>query len=107
MSEHCVAFCTCPSEDVARDLSSALVGENLVACVNILPGLTSVFQWQGRVETEQEVLMVIKTARDRSEALASRIAELHPYDVPEVVVLPIESGLPAYLDWIVQETRSQ
>ena len=107
MTEHCVAFCTCPSEDVARDLASALVGENLVACVNILPGLTSVFQWQGRVETEGETLMIIKTARDRSEALASRIAELHPYEVPEVIVLPIESGLPAYLDWIVQETRSQ
>ncbi len=107
MSENCVVLCTCPNDGVARDIASALVHENLAACVNILPEVTSVFEWKGTVETETEVLLVIKTAADRVERLNQRIPELHPYDVPEVVALPITAGLPAYLQWVSEETRQQ
>lgn len=105
MSEHHVILCTCPDDATARELAGRVVEENLAACVNILPGLTSVYEWQGRVETDPETLIIIKTASDRVAALTDRLATLHPYDVPEVIALPIEAGLPAYLQWLVDETR--
>lgn len=105
MSEHHVILCTCPDDATARDLAGRVVEEKLAACVNILPGLTSVYEWQGRVETDPETLLIIKTAGDRVAALTDRLATLHPYDVPEVIALPIEAGLPAYLQWLVDETR--
>lgn len=105
MSEHHVILCTCPDDATARELAGRMVEEKLAACVNILPGLTSVYEWQGRVETDPETLLIIKTAGDRVAALTDRLAAIHPYDVPEVIALPIEAGLPAYLQWLVDETR--
>ncbi|MDQ2069634.1 divalent-cation tolerance protein CutA [Natronospira bacteriovora] len=107
MSEYRVVFCTCPDTDVAGNLASRLVAEKLAACVNILPGLTSVYEWQGKVESDPEVLLIIKTADDRLPTLIERVEALHPYEVPEVIALPIEAGLPAYLNWINDETRPQ
>ncbi|MEA5446051.1 divalent-cation tolerance protein CutA [Gammaproteobacteria bacterium AB-CW1] len=105
MSEHCVIFCTCPDEDSGRRIAGALVAEKLAACANLIPGLTSIYEWKGKVETDPECLLVIKTAKDRREALIQRIPELHPYEVPEVIALPIEAGLNSYLDWLSAETR--
>lgn len=105
MSEHHVILCTCPDDATARELAGRVVEEKLAACVNILPGLTSVYEWQGRVETDPETLLIIKTAGDRVAALTDRLGAIHPYDVPEVIALPIEAGLPAYLQWLVDETR--
>lgn len=107
MTQHCVIFCTCPDRDTADSIADRLVSEKLAACVNILPGLTSVYEWQGKVESDPENLLIIKTAGDRLDALTRRIEALHPYDVPEVIALPIEAGLPAYLSWITDETRPQ
>ena len=107
MTEHRVVFCTCPDQDTAAAIASRLVAEKLAACVNILPGLTSVYEWEGKVETDPESLLIIKTAGDRLGALTRRIETLHPYEVPEVIALPIEDGLPAYLNWITDETRPQ
>jgi len=99
-----IAFCTVDSLDTARSLSQALVGERLAACVNIVPGVTSVYKWQGEVEEASELLLIIKTSPKRVEDLTRRIAELHPYDVPEVISIPVDGGLPSYLDWVLSET---
>lgn len=105
MSEHFVVFCTCPDEATGKRIGSDLVAEKLAACVNVMPGLTSIYEWKGQVETDPECLLVIKTAADRVDSLVSRVPELHPYEVPEVIAVPIAAGLPAYLDWIKEETR--
>jgi periplasmic divalent cation tolerance protein len=102
-----VAFCTCPDADVAESLAEALVEARLAACVNILPGVRSIYQWQGRIERDAEALMLIKTTRARLDALVARIRELHPYDVPEVIAHPITAGHVSYLEWVRQCTRTQ
>jgi len=98
-------LCTCPDADSARRIAQALVGERLAACVNLVPGIGSVYRWQGRVQEDQEVLLVIKTMRARLDALAARVQALHPYELPEVVAVDIAGGLPAYLAWIADQTR--
>ena len=100
----CVALTTCPDEGTARRIASALVDERLAACVNILPDMTSIYRWQGVVETTPECLLLVKTRRECLEALRRRLEELHPYDVPELVALPVEGGSSAYLKWVVEET---
>jgi periplasmic divalent cation tolerance protein len=95
-----LALCTCPDRATADRLASALVDEQLAACVNILPGATSVYRWEGRIERESEALLLIKTVAERFDALQERLALLHPYEVPEIIATPITAGLPAYLSWI-------
>ena len=102
----CVALTTCPDEGTARRIASALVEERLAACVNIVPDLTSVYRWEGAVDTASECLLIVKTRRERLEALRRRLEELHPYDLPELVALPVEGGSSAYLGWVVEETGS-
>jgi periplasmic divalent cation tolerance protein len=82
-----LALVTFPDETVAADIARTLLEERLVACVNLLPGVRSLYRWEGRVEDDAEVLGVLKTARDRVEALTRRVVELHPYDTPEVVAI--------------------
>ena len=100
-----VVFCTCPAE-VAKDLARPLVEERLVACVNIVPGLTSVYRWEGKVCEDNESLLVMKTRAGLMERLSARIVELHPYEVPEVIALPLAAGEgnPAYLSWLLEQT---
>lgn len=102
--ENLVVLCTCPSADVAQTLANTAVERGLAACVNILPGVISVYRWQGVVETTTEHLLVIKTHASVYPALESTLIELHPYQLPEVIALPILRGLPAYMDWIVENT---
>jgi periplasmic divalent cation tolerance protein len=102
----CVALTTCPDEGTARRIASALVDERLAACVNIVPDLTSVYRWEGAVETTPECLLLVKTRRERLEDLRRRLEELHPYDLPELVALSVEWGSSAYLQWVVEETGS-
>lgn len=99
-----VVLVTAPGVDVARDLARALVEAKLAACVNLVPGIRSVYRWEGEVQEDEEVLLVLKTRADRGAALASRIRELHPYDLPEVLELPAVGGSPAYLDWVRAES---
>lgn len=80
--------------------------ERYAACVNLVPGLTSIYQWQGAVQEEPECLLVIKTTAARFEALAERLRSLHPYAVPEIIALPITAGHPAYLNWITESIES-
>lgn len=94
----------CPDEEVANRIALALVEEQLAACVNILPRVQSVYRWQGQIESASEIAVFIKSTAAAYPALEKRIAELHPYDVPEIIALPIEQGLPAYLNWLAGET---
>jgi periplasmic divalent cation tolerance protein len=105
MSEALLVMTNVPDVTHAQVLARLLVERRLAACVNILPGVQSVYQWQGAVEDASEVTLLIKTVQARYDELASAIISVHPYQVPEVIALPIVAGLPAYLDWIVQETK--
>ncbi|MDE1963918.1 MAG: divalent-cation tolerance protein CutA [Xanthomonadaceae bacterium] len=95
-----VCLCTCPDAASARSLAEALVTESLAACVNQLPGVVSTYAWQGRLHTDAEVMLVIKTTVGRLGALRERLVALHPYEVPELVALPAVDGHPPYLDWV-------
>lgn len=93
-----------PDATSARALAGLLVESRLAACVNILPSCRSVYRWEGRIEEAEEVPLLIKTTTDRYTALEMAIREQHPYELPEIIAVPIERGLPAYLNWIATET---
>jgi periplasmic divalent cation tolerance protein len=100
-----VLLSTCPDAATAERIARELVGASLVACVNIVPGLRSIYRWNGAVQLDEEVLMVLKTAADRVPEARERLVELHPYDVPEVVALPVADGHHPYLQWVADSTR--
>jgi len=104
MSYALLILCTCPNAESASRIARALVEERLAACVNRVPGLTSVYRWQGEIHEDNEVLLLIKTQHERFESLRARIIELHPYDVPEVIALEIAAGHAPYLEWLRTET---
>lgn len=95
-----IVLCTCPDSESASRLAQGLVENRLAACVNQLPGLTSVYPWQGKIETAGEVLLIIKTRADRFLDLQAYIQANHPYELPEIVAVCVEQGSKAYLDWI-------
>ncbi len=97
---HAVVLVTVPEIEAARGLARTILGERLVACVNLVPKVESHYWWDGRVESGEEVLMIIKTTRARLERLYERVVELHPYDTPEFLVLGVDSGSGKYLDWV-------
>lgn len=99
-----VVLCTVPSEQVAETIARALLDECLAACVNVLPGVRSLYRWQGKVEDERELLLVMKTQLSRYDALERRVRELHPYQVCEVLAFDVAAGAAGYLDWVLQET---
>ena len=102
-----VVLSTAPDGETADRIAAALVEERVAACVSRVPAVHSLYRWKGAVESADEVLLVIKTHARRASDLTRRLAELHPYDVPEILVLPVAAGLPAYLDWIRDETRKE
>lgn len=95
-----------PDRASARLLARALVDARLAACVNILPGVESVYRWQGAVEQAEEVTLLVKTTRRQYPQVQQAIIAAHPYDLPEVIALPIADGHPAYLHWVAAETTS-
>lgn len=99
MTDQRIALNTCGSAAEAEKVASALVERNLAACVNVLPGVRSFYRWQGKIEDDPEHLLVIKTSEEKLAALEAAITELHSYDCPELVVLPVAGGSKAYLDW--------
>ncbi len=104
MSQYVVVFMTAPDEEVAARIGRQVIEEGLCACCNILGPIRSIYRWKGRVHDEKEVLCVLKTRTALFEGLKKRVKELHPYQVPEVVALPIEDGLSEYLGWIDEVT---
>lgn len=101
-----LALLTAPSVEVAEQLVRALVEERIIACGNIVPGLTSIYRWRGAVECDTEVLVIAKTTASAVARLLERAPELHPYEVPEVLVLPIEAGYGPYLAWVRENVGS-
>jgi periplasmic divalent cation tolerance protein len=99
-----IVLCTVPSEQVGETLARTLLEERLVACVNILPGLRSLYRWQGKLEDERELLLVMKTQAARYAELEARIRALHPYAVCEVLALDVAEGSAPYLAWVLAET---
>jgi periplasmic divalent cation tolerance protein len=102
-----VTLCTCGSREEAERLATILVEERLAACVNILPGVHSVYRWQGKVETASEHLLFMKTTEERQRALERRIGELHSYDTPELISLAIVSGSKKYLTWVADQVSQE
>ncbi len=100
MTDALVVLVTVPNAETAEKLAEALVGERLAACVNLLPEMRSIYRWKGAVERDREQLCLIKTTRVVFERLRARVVELHPYEVPEVIALPVERGHAPYLDWL-------
>jgi periplasmic divalent cation tolerance protein len=103
MTNAMVVLCTCGNHQHALQMGGALIQERLAACVNIMPGIQSIYRWKGEVEQCDEVLMLIKTTGQRFEALRDRVKELHPYETPEIVALHVADGLGDYLKWIGEE----
>ncbi|MCM1511512.1 MAG: divalent-cation tolerance protein CutA [Oxalobacter formigenes] len=104
MEKVLLVYSTAPDRETAKRIADALVGERLAACVSMLPGVFSIYRWQGQVEEAAEIGLVIKTTKRAFAALSARLKALHPYEVPEVVAVQAADGLPAYLRWVAEET---
>jgi periplasmic divalent cation tolerance protein len=104
MDEHCVIFITAGSDEEAEKLSRGLVKEKLAFCVNTVSGIQSTYHWEGKIHVDDEIILIVKTRQDRYEALEKWVKQNHSYDVPEIISLPIQKGLPEYLqaidDWV-------
>src|SRR5438105_11462094 len=105
MSETLVAFCTFPDSDVAEKITRELVELRLAACGNILPKIRSIYQWQDKIESSDEVLSIFKLASDRYPEFENKIQSMHPYEVPEIIAFPVTKGLPPYLDWVSESCK--
>jgi len=103
-SEYQIILSTCPDRENAEKLANLLIEQNLAACVNIVPGLTSIYKWKGEIQTGTELLLIIKTRSDRYTEIESIICAHHPYELPEIISVPLQHGLKNYLDWIDNTT---
>jgi periplasmic divalent cation tolerance protein len=97
---HQIILCTCPDQGTAEKIARLLIEGQLAACVNILPGIQSIFSWQGKIESAQEHLLLIKSNKDNYGAIETAITSSHPYELPEIIAVALENGLPEYLNWI-------
>jgi len=100
MSGYALIFCTCPDQESATRIARELVERQQAACVNILPGISSIFRWKGKLEERSESLLLIKSHQQMCHTIQESIHEMHPYDTPEVLSIKIDNGLPAYLSWL-------
>jgi periplasmic divalent cation tolerance protein len=100
-----IVLTNCPDAEVADRIARTLIEQKLAACVNRLPAVDSVYRWQGAIERTVEVPLLIKSTRERLPEIQEAIRALHPYEVPEIVAIPVVAGLPAYLRWVVDETQ--
>ena len=107
MEQAILVLTNVPDVELAGSLARALVERRLAACVNIMPAVQSVYQWQGAVEHASEVTLMIKSVQARYAELEAAIVAAHPYDVPEIIAIPIAAGLPVYLNWIAAETKKE
>ena len=106
MADKIIVFVTCESKEQAETIAQALVSERLAACVNILAPCRSVYRWKGAVQRDEEHPLLVKTTGERYPALEEALRAAHPYELPEIIAVPVERGLPAYLDWVGAESRA-
>lgn len=104
--ETVVVLCTVPTEETAKTIAQTLLEERLAACISILPGIRSLYRWEGAICDDAELLLLIKTRRELFSLLSQRLQDIHPYEVPEVISLAVEQGAPAFLDWLWAETEA-
>lgn len=104
MKEYVIVLITASSSEEAEKIAQSLVEEKLAACVNIIPGLTSIFTWEGKLDRAAELLLVIKTRQERMKELIKTVKDLHSYSVPEIIALPIIGGSEDYLKWVDEST---
>lgn len=104
--EYQLVFCTCPNNEVAIQLADEVIDSKLAACVNIIPGITSVYTWENKKETSEEVLLMIKTTASSYSTLEAVITAAHPYECPEVIAIPIQHGFKGYLQWISENVSA-
>jgi periplasmic divalent cation tolerance protein len=102
--EALVVYITAPNEEEAAKIARAIVEERLAACANIIPAVRSIYSWQGKMEDEKEVLMIVKTRLRLFKALQERVKELHSYTVPEIIALPVVDGSEEYISWLKEVT---
>ena len=95
-----LVLCTVPDRECAEQIAEALVAEQLAACVNIIPGIVSIYRWKGNIENDEELLLLIKTSQGTYESLEQRIRALHPYELPEIIAVSIQAGQKDYIKWI-------
>lgn len=107
MEQILIVMTNLPNVQAAEALASALVEARLAACINLLPAVQSVYRWQGKVERATEVTLLIKTTQRHYAALEAAIRAAHPYELPEVIALPVTAGLPSYLQWVITETTPE
>jgi periplasmic divalent cation tolerance protein len=105
MTDKRIVLCTAGSEDEARKIARHLVEQRLAACVNIVPRMESIYRWQGKLESSEEWLLLIKTTVDRFPAVRDAIRDLHSYELPECIAISIEDGSSGYLEWIAQSVK--
>ena len=98
-----LALSTFPDQETARDISSELVTKKFAACANIFPGVESIYRWKEKIESGNETLVLFKLSEDRQSAFQEKLRSLHPYEVPEIIFVPISSGLPEYLRWVIED----
>jgi periplasmic divalent cation tolerance protein len=106
-SEIQIVFCTVPDTDTGRRIAAELVEYRLVACVTLLPGVESIYRWQGEVQRGKEALLMIKICAADYSGVEAAILELHPYELPEIIAVPLAGGLPAYLEWVSKHGEAQ
>ena len=97
-----LALSTFPDQQTARDISNELVTKRFAACANILPGIESIYRWKEQIESGNETLVLFKLSEERQSAFQEQLRSLHPYDVPEILFVPISTGLPEYLRWVIE-----
>ena len=105
MTDVLVVLCSFPKMEVARQIGTHLVERQYAACVNILPSVQSIYQWEGKLCEEQEVMAVIKTTREAFSTLSRELSSMHPYDEPEIIAMPVADGSSGYLSWVMGQTR--
>ena len=100
-----IIYCTCPDIETASRISRLIISQHMAACVNQVQGVTSIYEWEGKIEQENEVLLIIKTTDERFKSIQQLVSEEHPYELPELIAVPVTHGLPDYLEWITQCTK--
>ena len=104
-NNYIVILCTVPDKETALKISRTLVSERLAACCNIIPSLTSIYFWEGKMQEDDEHLLLIKTRSEKFHALQKRIEQIHPYQVPEILALPVVQGNESYLNWVNENVQ--